>query len=183
MRTFSPKQKVSIGVGIAVIAVGMLVFFASQRTNNRSSSPTPTPTATGNATVNEPKDYSDGVATPAASTPSPGSTPAPSTSNAPFAKPTLQMSSGNGGSVVPAGRAMEFTCETSPGFTCTLVLTDRKDPARVVNLGSRSIVSNGRGQYWASWQWSALAGSWSLVATASNGASTQPSDPVLLEVQ
>lgn len=96
--------------------------------------------------------------------------------------PTLQKSSGNNGPV-PAGALIEFTCEGQVGVSCEIILTSRANRSNVIRLGAKKIADNGRGQYFASWEWESKSGDWSVVARVSDGTSTKDSAIQILEVE
>lgn len=163
------KAQHKILAGILLVILGGVIFVVATRLNRHAAeiSATPSPTMIkGNSTAGEP--------TPT-TTPAPGAspattpTPAPSTGPATVKEPVLQKSSGNApGSSVPAGALVEFSCEDTAGLTCEVKLTNRNNPAQVVSLGQKTVTDNGRGQAFATWVWTAVAGSWNVTAVASN---------------
>lgn len=161
----------------AVIILGSVLLAYRQQAWHNSASPTPTPVVPGNSTYDEPS------ATPTAPVSS-APTPTPAGGGT-VAKPTLQKSSGNApGSSVPAGAIVEFSCEGTAGLGCEVLLTDRSNSARVINLGKKTITSNGRGQSLAIWDWTSVSGSWNVTAKASNtSGTTATSDIQTLEVK
>lgn len=177
------KPVVSRPVILASTAAALLILAGlgawNLRSKNDANVPSPTPLR-GNSTHDEP------TPTPGATSSSPTTTATPvAGQKVSLTKPTLQKSSGNApGSSVPSGALIEFTCEGTPNLNCEVMLTDRNDSNRVLNLGAKKIVSNGRGQYFAIWDWSAVKGSWNVRAKVSDGAgNTALSDSHTLEVK
>lgn len=177
------KAAVSRPVILVVAAAGLLLLAGlgawHLRSKNDANVPSPTPLR-GNTTHDEP------TPTPGASSTSPTTTATPvAGQKVSLAKPILQKSSGNApGSSVPAGALIEFTCEGTPNLNCEVILTDRNDSNKVLNLGAKKIASNNRGQYFAIWDWSAVKGSWNVRAKVSDGAGNSAlSDLQTLEVK
>jgi hypothetical protein len=165
------RKLILLGVLILVLAGAAVYTYRQYHTTSQTTSPSPTK---GNSTLDEP--------TPSPSTsPVSGATPVPVT----VAKPTLSKSSGNApGSSVPAGAVIEFTCEGREGLSCEIILTDRTNPSHAVALPKQAIKNNGRGEYFATFDWNAAQGSWNVVAKVSNGAGgTALSDSQTLEVK
>lgn len=80
-------------------------------------------------------------------------------------KPTLSMSSGNA-APVPTGVLINFLCMSSPDIECKIILNSQgKSP---VVLDNKKVTDNGRGQYFAEWNWSSVAGEWAVTAEAKN---------------
>jgi len=175
------KNRVIVGAVSLLIVGGLAAYLGFLREKN------PAPTGiSGNAVKNEPTDYKD-VATPTANSSSAPSsslhqTPPP-VSN--LSKPTLQKSSGNApGSSVPSGSGIEFTCEGTLGASCQIILTSKTNPSNAIALPAKPISSNGRGANFANWTWSAVQGSWSVVAKTSDGTgTTTTSDAQSLEIK
>jgi hypothetical protein len=171
------KAGLAAGIVMVLALTGLALYrYAGHRA---TLEPSPTPRV-GNSTDDQPKGYSE--------SPTPTPTLSPTASPAApitLAKPVLQKSSGNApGSSVPAGAMMEFVCEGTSNLSCDVILTDRANAARVVRLGAKPIASNGRGQYFATWTWTAQAGSWSVVAKISDPAgNSNVSDAQTLEVK
>jgi hypothetical protein len=134
--------------------------YATYKHFHHSAQPQPTPLY-GNTTHDQPTNsQQDSTVTP---------TPSASNNGTLAAKPSLQKSSGNApGSSVPAGALIEFTCEGIANLQCEVILTDQHNASRVLNLGAKTIAGNGRGQYFATWDWTALAGSWQVIAKMSD---------------
>lgn len=172
------KRYLIAAVLLAAVLIIVLASAATQRRSSTNPTPSPTPTITkGNSTADEPSP-----------TPTPGrggsATPAVSPSAA-VPKPSLAKSSGNApGSSIPAGVAVEFDCTGAAGYSCEVVLTKVNDSNQKIALGSKPIVDNGRGEYFALWQWTSVSGSWNVTAVQrdASGKSTS-SDPQKLEVQ
>jgi hypothetical protein len=169
--------------GLLVAVIGTAVW-ATQHSGWRQVTASPSPSIVpGNSTHDEPSPSPTGGTSSSTPTPVPTSSPG-GKGGGNVAKPSLQMSSGNAGATVPSGRVIEFSCEGAAGLDCELILTDRTNPSHVVNLGKKPITSNGRGQNFAIWDWNAMAGSWSVVAKASDGAgNAASSDAQTLEVK
>jgi hypothetical protein len=185
MRRKNKKLYIGLAVAVGLPLVGLIAFLASQQQSAKSPAVTPQVTK-GNATEGGDESTPTATAAPVTTPQAIGTTPAPTAAaNVPApAKPMLSMSSGNAGAVVPAGRAMEFTCEgVAAGPLCTLVLTDKNNASHQVNLGAQTITSNGHGQNLATWTWTAQAGSWKVVATASTSGGSAASDALSLEVK
>lgn len=179
------NKQVKITAIIAVFVVLGIGALAAAYVSRRNSDKVPTG---GNTTRTQPPGYSD-VATPtpkqpvsAAATTPPKGAPTATPSVVPLSRPTFTKSSGNGpDSFVPTGSAMEFTCEGTLGSTCQIILTSKSG---TIKLDPKTIQSNGRGSYFATWSWMAVAGSWSVVAAASNqSGASQTSDTQSLEVR
>ena len=179
------KKQLNTMAVVAVFVVLGIGALAAAYVNRKHSDASPTG---GNATHTQPSGYSD-VATPtpsqpvsAATTTPPKSAPTASPSPVALSRPTFTKSDGNGpGSFVQTGAAMEFTCEGTLGSTCQIILTSKSG---TIKLDPKTIQSNGRGSYFAIWSWMAVAGSWNVVATASNqSGASQTSDAQTLEVR
>lgn len=175
------KNKVVLAVFALVLLGALAATYAYTRPSNTAVTPT-----RGNTIKNQPANYDDTKATPKpTSSASKTSTPAPAGTPQPLSKPTFQKSSGNApGSSVPNGAAMEFTCDGTLNSSCEIILTDRNNPNKVITLTAKPITSNGRGEYFATWSWTAVSGSWSIQARTSNNAgSSTLSDTQTLEVK
>ena len=97
-------------------------------------------------------------------------------------KPTLNKSSGNNGPI-PASVLVNFTCYTAQGNNCAIILTDKTNSANVITLNTQAATSTYGQQPFASWNWTSVAGSWNVVARASNGSASSDSDAQGLVVQ
>jgi hypothetical protein len=181
MRKLSPKTKHArlLALLIVLLVVTAVAVFIGATQSDPSDVTVNPQSSKGNSTHDEPKVSPSPSTTPGDSTP----TPAPTPGNPP-AKPALSKSSGNApGSSVPPGALMEFTCQGTVGAQCQIVLTDRTNASRQITLSAKTIADNGRGQYFAAWEWAAVAGSWNVVArSTANGASVN-SDAQTLEVK
>jgi hypothetical protein len=172
------KQKQQPLKGLALILLVIVLVGIVLVQNRHVASPQATPKlAKGNTTQDEPSPSAQ-----ASGAPKPSG--APSTVTIKPAKPVLQKSSGNApGSSVPVGAVIEYTCEGTPGVSCEIVLTS-KTTGKVVTLAKTTITSNGRGQYFAIWDWQAEQGSWSILAKATNAVGDAAvSDTQTLEVK
>ena len=152
----------------------MLQGKKDSQTNEEVSTVTPTSESTVSPT-NTPK-----------VDPTTSSSPAtPKTSPNSVAQPTLQKSSGNApGSTVPSGAIIEFACMGSANANCRVTLQSASGSNMKIELPTKKIADNGRGQYAAIWDWTAVAGKWSIVATSSNeSGSSSTSNPQTLEVK
>lgn len=173
------KQQKTLIILAATLAVAFLCFavwsFSGHKQVNPRTTPAPTP---GDSVSDQPKDYTENPPTT-----SPTATPA-GTPVAP-AKPTLQKSSGNApGSSVPVGAVVQFTCEGAPGLDCEIVLKDSANATHGITLTKQPITSNGRSQYFATWEWTAVQGRWVVTSQVSNtGGGQATSDPQTLEVK
>lgn len=99
-------------------------------------------------------------------------------------KPVLSKSSGNApGSSVPSGALIEFTCEGQINLDCEILLTNKSEGNRILRLGKKKIADNGIGQYFASWEWEALPGEWTVKAIVSNESNSAESDTQDLRVR
>jgi hypothetical protein len=176
------KQKRTTGLIIAVVALlALIITVVAYSTSKKSAAPqtsaSPSPSITkGNSTQGEPSSSPTAATTPA---------PRPSQSTVTLAKPTLQKSSGNApGSSVPSGAIVEFSCEGTEGLACGITLTDRNAPSRVLKLDKKTITNNGRGQYFAIFDWTAVSGSWKVVAEVNDqSGNSAVSDAQTLEVK
>jgi cytoskeletal protein RodZ len=185
LKQLKRKQIGLLAMVVLLIAVVGTAVWATRHSGWRKVTASPSPSIVpGNSTHDEPSPSPTDGTTSKTPTPVPTSSPGGSTTGS-VAKPSLQKSSGNApGSSVPAGAVVEFSCEGTAGLSCELILTDRTNAAHVVNLGKKPITSNGRGQNFAIWDWNALAGSWSVVAKASDAAgNAATSDVQTLEVK
>lgn len=79
-------------------------------------------------------------------------------------KPTFTMSSGNNGPV-PAGANMNYICSAQPNIDCSIVLVSG---TKQIVLGPTRVTDNGRGQYFASFYWTSVKGSYKVTAQAKN---------------
>ncbi len=95
-------------------------------------------------------------------------TPVPTQSNttpAPAPKqPILIKSSGNNGPV-PSGVNISFTCTAELGVDCSIIL-DANGKQTV--LGPTKVSDNGRGQFFSSFYWTSVKGSYKVSAQAKN---------------
>lgn len=88
-----------------------------------------------------------------------------SAKDAPIPKqPTLSKSSGNNGPV-PNGVVINFVCAAEPGLDCSIVLDSGSNK---VVVGPAKVIDNGRGQYFASLDWTSVKGSYKVAAQAKN---------------
>lgn len=78
--------------------------------------------------------------------------------------PTLTKSSGNNGPV-PAGSNMNFICSAEPNIDCSVILIYS---GKQIVLGPSKVTDNGRGQYFASFYWASVKGSYTVTAQAKN---------------
>lgn len=174
------KQQKTLIIVAATLAVALLCLVVWSFSSHKQVNPRTTPAHTpGDSVSDQPKDYTENPPTTSAPTAAPAGTPV-----AP-AKPTLQKSSGNApGSSVPVGAVVQFTCEGAPGLDCEIVLKDSANAARVITLTKQPITSNGRSQYFATWEWTTVQGSWVITSRVSNaGGGQATSDPQTLEVK
>ena len=79
-------------------------------------------------------------------------------------QPVLTKSSGNNGPV-PAGSNMNFICSAEPNIDCSVILTYN---GKQIVLGPSKVTDNGRGQYFASFYWASVKGSYKVTAQAKN---------------
>lgn len=181
------KKYIAIAAFAALVLCSIIGYFVVAD-SNKVTKPSKVEATKGNATTGIPNDYDDGANSSPSAPPMQSTTtaaPAPKVQTVTLAKPALQKSSGNApGSSVPSGGAMEFTCESTPGLNCTVFLTDLKKQDHVIDLGTKVITSNGRGQYFAVWPWQAQTGSWQVVAKSTDGkGNSGMSDTQTLEVK
>ncbi len=160
---------ISLVVVVFAVITAAWWMYGSSRRSTPQNSPTPSPTATplkGNATTE------------------PTVTPSPSpVASGQATKPTLQKSSGNApGSYVVAGTIVAFTCEGAEGNQCNIVLTNTAT-SQVIRLGKKPLQNNNHGQVFASWDWTTIKGTWTVIAQASAGNSTANSSSQSLEVK
>ena len=97
----------------------------------------------------------------------PNATPQPASpaSTVPLPKqPAFTKSSGNNGPV-PVGVNINFICTAEPGVDCSILLDS--DSKKVV-VGPAKVIYNGRGQYFASFYWTSVKGSYKVTAQAKN---------------
>lgn len=169
LKNFSHRKLTILIISLA--AVGLVS--AASYVKVRQVKPTPTKSTEPNVVNKRPasSDSNQSQNTTPATNTTTKPTPAAPTSSASLPKPSLLLSSGT----IPAGQPEEFTCKSSPGLRCTILLTDKTNAAHIIDLGAKTIVDDGYGQTTATWDWSALQGSWSVVAkvTDSNGISAQ----------
>jgi hypothetical protein len=168
-RRIASKQ-VAAGVLAILALVGVAAAFALKRSRSTHTNSAP-PSSNSQTTPGQP--VTEEPASPSTPPNSPASPPPSQPIGQPPPKPTLQKSS----SVVPPGALVNFVCEGTINLMCDVILTN-KSTAQKLSLGAKAIADNGRGQYFASWNWESQAGDWSVVArvTSAGGASTD-SDP------
>jgi hypothetical protein len=171
MKISKQKRQVLRLLALALlVAIAIGIVWAQKR---QLGSPKASPAVTkGNSVIDEPSP-----------SPSPKGSPTPVVAKP--SKPTLQKSSGNApGSSVPDGAIVEFSCEGTANVFCEIQLTDQSNHNNIITLDKKPIASNGRGQYFAIWDWTAVKGSWKVVAKASNSnGETALSDEQTLEVK
>lgn len=93
--------------------------------------------------------------------------------------PLLTKSSGNNGSI-PSSVTVEFTCASTGSYSCLIRLTG----AKTINLDTKSLTNNGRGDYGALWDWTSQKGTWTVVAVLTDGKGAEKtSAPQTLEVK
>lgn len=79
--------------------------------------------------------------------------------------PVFTKSSGNNGSI-PRNILVEFVCSAEPGVDCEIILVNTN--GQKITLPYVQVKDNGRGQYFASLQWTSQTGTWSITAQAKN---------------
>ncbi len=95
-------------------------------------------------------------------------------------QPTLTKSSGNN-APVPSGSNINFICTAEPGVECIVVLDAN---GKQIVLGPNKVLDDGRGQFFTSFYWVSLKGSYTVYAEVKNpqGGATS-SNKQALEVQ
>lgn len=179
MRT-KPKDKKTKVILIIIILVAIGVFFvywgysrnklnflskSSQSQSSPASPNDPTTSGTNNGTSsNQENPSSNGQIS--STTPD---------------KPVLIKSSGNYGSV-PANIVIEFVCQGAPGLKCKVMLSSQSGSN--IELPDQDVKDNGRNQYFTSWEWKSITGTWQVYAVVTNqqGKSAE-SDKQSLEVK
>lgn len=167
---------------VIIAAVALLAFIgvvaAFSIKSSRPSNVAPPPPANNQTTPGQP--VTEEPTPPPVNTPDPSAPPPTQQTGPAPAKPTLQKSS----STVPAGALVNFVCEGAINLSCDVILTNQANPSQKLSLGAKAIADNGRGQYFASWNWESKAGSWQVVARATNGTGqSADSDPQQVTVQ
>ncbi len=159
------KKKVIIIVSILIVlligaALGVFIYKKRQNSKQLSAAPelqNPQNTSAENTTTQSNPSQINGATNTTQS--------ATSTTPSKPQAPVFTKSSGNNGSI-PSNVLVEFVCSAEPGVDCQIILVNTN--GQKINLPYVQVKDNGRGQYFASLQWTSQTGTWSVTAQAKN---------------
>lgn len=153
-----------IVITLLVVAAALAVAALVVKHNRDQARKEVEKTAQENHAKNDVSKSSDNTSS-TGSTTSNGGSSASQTSSAESTPPTptLSKSSGNNGSI-PAGVPVSFGCQSTAGLNCTILLTGPSN----LNLGTKTIPSDGTDRPGTTWYWTSVSGSWKVVAQITN---------------
>jgi hypothetical protein len=149
--------KISIITAIALIIVTIIIVAVIMvRTNKNATQEAQIQTTQSTAST----PTQESTIQPAAAEPtSPSSIPLPLPK-----QPSFTKSSGNNGPIA-VGANMNFICSAQAGIDCSIILISG---SKQIVLGPTKVTDNGRGQYFASFYWTAVKGTYKVTAEAKN---------------
>ena len=148
--------KISTVIAIALIIVTIIIVAVIMVRAKNSPQEAQTQTTESNAST----PTQESTVQPVAAEPtSPSSIPLPLPK-----QPSFTKSSGNNGPV-PVGANMNFICSAQAGIDCSIILISG---SKQIVLGPTKVTDNGRGQYFASFYWTAVKGTYKVTAEAKN---------------
>ncbi len=153
MKSKNNSKRIIIIIVLLLLLVGVFlaVFFVYKKISNKPN-PTKEISQQSTATNTENSDKANTVNAPVNS------------NSSTLQAPTITKSSGNNGSV-PVNVLINFVCNSQPNTTCQLILIDG---SKKITLEEKPVIDNGRGQFFASWDWKSIAGNWQVFVRAKN---------------
>lgn len=174
-RIYKNKKILAVLTVAAVLAVGGALFVKSGQDKQAAQEKTAQQNHARNDSASGGQPGSSGgsgyAGKPAGKPPAGGAAnqPPATTAGSSVPAPVLIKSSGNNGPV-PAGANIEFVCQGPAGFACTVTLSDKNNPNRIIDLGVKKISDNQGETTGVNWYWEAVQGSWTVKAILSDSA-------------
>lgn len=185
-KKFKKNKKLYLLTGICAVAVVAVLtsFFVANNKNSPNDEQANSPEQQANENMSS-TDKAPSSPTSTQDSNTSSSSPTSSTNQVQLTKPTLNKSSGNGPDhTIPKDVLVNFICNSVAGSKCSVILTSKANSSNVITLEAKSVAGSYGQPPFASWDWKSIAGSWSIIARATNGSgSSMDSDKQDLKVQ